>query len=67
MTRRSRNVDPLGTLDVDGGLVPANPPSSAWHLIDAPADEDVGFDDEVGFLVDEEWPDHFGAAGLGIP
>lgn len=67
MPRPARNVDHLAALEVGGGSVPVDPPSSAWSFVAAPADEDAGFDDEVRFLGDEEALDDWGAAGLGIP
>lgn len=42
-----------------------------WRSLPAPADEVEGIGDlDEGFLQlgdGEEWPDHFGAARLGIP
>ena len=70
MLGSSRDVDRQAALgaDRDGGPVPENPPSSAWSLAAAPADEDAGFEDELVFpTTDDDWPGQWGAARLGIP
>ena len=51
-----------------GAGVPDSPPSSAWSVLVAHADEDDGLDDEWVRLVDgDDWPGPWGAARLGIP
>jgi len=65
MTRTAFEPDPAATLEtVFVEALPDDPPSSAWRLVAAPADEDVGFGE--GFA-DEDWPGQWGAARLGIP
>ena len=68
MQEPSRNVDRTVALEawLGGAGIPGDPPSSAWSYVAAPADEDAGFEDDLGFA-DDDFALEWGAARLGIP
>jgi hypothetical protein len=68
MSRTSRNVVSGAEPTIGGVSAPEDPPSSAWGIASASADEDAGFDDAVLHMADDDdWPGAWGAARLGIP
>lgn len=68
MSRPSGNVDHMAALGGGGAGVPQSPPSSAWSVLAAHADEDDGLEEEWTGLADgDDWPGPWGAARLGIP